>query len=128
MVREALDEEGGTEYLRRCAREQPAQFMSLLGRLLPAEIKADLGDSALLVTVRDYTGRGSPLEPLEPPRLPESIEAGFKVAEESEREPAEAAEPATEPPRSALRPQGRPPSRADYDLVLGDDRPKKAVM
>ena len=33
MVRQALELEGGVEYLRRCARTQPMGFMSLCARL-----------------------------------------------------------------------------------------------
>ena len=38
MIRQALDEEGGVEYLRWAARNQPNAFLSLVGRLVPAEI------------------------------------------------------------------------------------------
>ena len=57
MLRQALEEEGGVEYLRWAARNQPAAFLSLLGRLLPAEIKASIDHEGLpTVTIRDYTG------------------------------------------------------------------------
>lgn len=40
MVREALDEAGGVEYLKTQATKNPAAFLSLVGKLLPAEINA----------------------------------------------------------------------------------------
>ena len=36
----ALHEAGGVDYLRWAAREQPAAFMALLGKLLAAEMRA----------------------------------------------------------------------------------------
>lgn len=56
MVRQALDEEGGVEYLRQVARDHPQAFLSLLGRLIPAELKASIEGSVPMVVVRDYTG------------------------------------------------------------------------
>ena len=44
MLLQALEEEGGVKYLRWAARTQPAAFLSLLGRLLPTEIRASLDD------------------------------------------------------------------------------------
>lgn len=40
MVREALDQAGGVEYLTTQALESPAAFLTLVGKLLPAEINA----------------------------------------------------------------------------------------
>jgi hypothetical protein len=42
MIRGALEEEGFVDYLRRCAREHPRPFLALLGRLLPAELRASV--------------------------------------------------------------------------------------
>ena len=42
MLHQALEEEGGVEYLRWAARKQPVAFLSLIGRLLPAEVRASL--------------------------------------------------------------------------------------
>ena len=57
MLRQALEEEGGVEYLRWAARKKPAAFLSLLGRLLPAEIRASIDHEELTtVIIRDYTG------------------------------------------------------------------------
>lgn len=55
MVRRALDEEGGVEYLRQVAREHPQAFLSLLGRLIPAEFKGEIS-ARPLVRITDYTG------------------------------------------------------------------------
>lgn len=40
MVREALDEAGGVEYLTTQATKNPVAFLTLIGKLLPAEINA----------------------------------------------------------------------------------------
>ena len=56
MVRQALDAEGGVEYLQWAARQQPQAFLSLLGRLIPAEIRASLDGEATVLILRDYSG------------------------------------------------------------------------
>ena len=56
MIREALRLEGGVKYLRWAMKTQPAAFLALVGRLIPAEIKADLGGAVVEVTLRNYTG------------------------------------------------------------------------
>lgn len=38
----AFDKAGGQDYLARQAEENPVAFMTLLGKILPAEIKAEL--------------------------------------------------------------------------------------
>lgn len=40
MVRQALDEAGGVEYLKEQATVSPVAFLGLVGKLLPAEINA----------------------------------------------------------------------------------------
>ena len=45
MILEALSDVGGKDYLVRQADENPVAFMSLLGKVLPSEIKADLNHS-----------------------------------------------------------------------------------
>jgi hypothetical protein len=63
MLRQALDEEGGVDYLRWAARKQPQAFLALLGRLLPAEVRASLEtDGMPLVIVRDFRSRGRPAD------------------------------------------------------------------
>ena len=67
FIREALDREGGAEYLQRAAREQPVAFLGLLGKLLPAEIRASLDHEGLpTVILRDYTGLEHEKLPAEP--------------------------------------------------------------
>jgi hypothetical protein len=56
MIRTALDGAGGAEYLQKCAIEEPKAFLSLVGRLVPSEIRADLKGDALTVLVRDLSG------------------------------------------------------------------------
>lgn len=42
MVRQALEEAGGVDYLHAQAKENPTAFLTLVGKLLPAEIKAEV--------------------------------------------------------------------------------------
>jgi hypothetical protein len=41
MVRAALDEVGGVEYLAKQARENPTAFLTLVGKLLPHTLAGD---------------------------------------------------------------------------------------
>ncbi len=50
MILGALDEKGGVAYLVKQADENPAQFMSLLGRVLPTQITG-IDDGAIQITV-----------------------------------------------------------------------------
>lgn len=43
MIRGALDKAGGVDYLVRQANENPAAFMSLVGKTLPKEITGEDG-------------------------------------------------------------------------------------
>ncbi len=59
MILGALDAAGGVEYLTRQADENPSAFMSLVGRVLPTKIEAD-------VAVRSYVMRAPlPIESAE---------------------------------------------------------------
>lgn len=49
MVLEALRNVGGDEYLERQAVENPAAFLGLIGKLLPADIKVDTQPTFVLV-------------------------------------------------------------------------------
>lgn len=49
MILQALDEEGGVEYLSKQARANPAAFMSLIGRVLPMTVAGDPDNPARLV-------------------------------------------------------------------------------
>jgi hypothetical protein len=40
MILQALDESGGVDYLKRQASKNPAAFLTLVGKLVPAEINA----------------------------------------------------------------------------------------
>jgi len=41
MILQALANVGGAQYLERQAREQPGHFLTLLGRVLPLQVKQD---------------------------------------------------------------------------------------
>ncbi len=49
MILQALDEKGGPAYLARQADENPAAFMSLLGKVLPLQVTGN-GGGAIEVT------------------------------------------------------------------------------
>jgi hypothetical protein len=52
MILGALDGAGGQAYLQRQADENPVAFMGLVGKVLPAQLKADVkGDMSLTVEV-----------------------------------------------------------------------------
>lgn len=42
MILGALDDAGGQEYLKRQAEENPTAFLSLIGKVLPSEINANV--------------------------------------------------------------------------------------
>lgn len=42
MILGALDDAGGQEYLAKQAKESPAAFLTLIGKVLPTEVKADV--------------------------------------------------------------------------------------
>ena len=54
LLLKALDDVGGQEYLAQQARENPAAFLALLGRLLPNEIKASIDQATTIVVQRSY--------------------------------------------------------------------------
>lgn len=41
-IEEAFDKAGGADYLATMAIEQPAAFMTLLGKVLPTQVEANL--------------------------------------------------------------------------------------
>lgn len=49
MIRQALDEAGGIEYLVRQADANPVAFMALLGKLVTREVRADVQGALLEV-------------------------------------------------------------------------------
>ena len=53
----AFDEVGGKDYLVQIARSDPKVFCSLLAKLLPAQVRAELDNSEMTILhLRDYTG------------------------------------------------------------------------
>jgi hypothetical protein len=40
MILQALEDAGGVKYLKRQARENPAAFLTLIGKIVPNEIRA----------------------------------------------------------------------------------------
>ncbi len=53
----AFDEVGGKDYLVEMARAEPKAFLTLLGKLVPAQVRAELEGSAVpTVVIRDFTG------------------------------------------------------------------------
>lgn len=55
MILGALEDAGGQEYLLTQAQQNPQAFLTLVGRTLPKEIKAELGAGLLRVLL---DGRG----------------------------------------------------------------------
>ena len=51
MIRSALDEAGGVEYLQSVAQSHPAAFCALIGKIIPADVKATLQVSGGLVLI-----------------------------------------------------------------------------
>lgn len=49
MILGALDESGGVEYLKRQAQDNPAAFMSLIGRVLPMTVTGTGTNGAITV-------------------------------------------------------------------------------
>jgi hypothetical protein len=43
MILSALDNAGGIKYLERQAKENPAAFMTLIGKVLPMQVTGDEG-------------------------------------------------------------------------------------
>ena len=57
MIREALEEAGGTEYLVRQAEENPRAFLALVARIVPAHVSVDA-----TLTLADLVGQSFELE------------------------------------------------------------------
>lgn len=43
MILEALDGAGGVEYLKEQARDNPDQFLALLGKIIPLQVSGESG-------------------------------------------------------------------------------------
>ncbi len=53
MVRQALELEGGVDYLRWASKNEPRAFLALVGRCVPVDLKVSEG---IELIVRDFTG------------------------------------------------------------------------
>lgn len=62
-IERALKELEPVKYLKWLAKEEPRAFAMLVAKLIPHEVKADLGEGVLL-KLRNYTGM--PVEQLQP--------------------------------------------------------------
>lgn len=51
MILQALANVGGTDYLEQQAKQNPATFMSLIGRVLPLQVKTDGTEPTVPTTV-----------------------------------------------------------------------------
>lgn len=52
MILQALDNAGGVVYLQDRARDNPTAFLSLIGRVLPLKVNADLDGKITVELVR----------------------------------------------------------------------------
>lgn len=52
MVLKALDKAGGVEYLKRQADENPAAFMTLVGKVIPLQVAGDPDGAPVSVLTR----------------------------------------------------------------------------
>lgn len=52
MIKQAFHEAGGVNYLVRQARAEPVAFMSLLGKVIPQEVKATVDGSITIEIVK----------------------------------------------------------------------------
>lgn len=52
MILQALDDKGGAEYLARQADENPAAFMTLLGKVLPLQVGGQDGGPLVVEIVK----------------------------------------------------------------------------
>ena len=56
MILEALDNKGGATYLEKQADENPAAFMTLIGKVLPMQVTGADGDAVQVVTTVRLVG------------------------------------------------------------------------
>ena len=55
-ILEAFNGLGGVKYLEKIGKEDPKTFLTLLGKVVPAEVKADIsGKMDIIVEVVKYT-------------------------------------------------------------------------
>ena len=58
MILGALDDAGGQEYLARQAKENPGPFMTLLGKVVPNEIKGQIEGGMTLKIISEFGDDG----------------------------------------------------------------------
>lgn len=58
MILGALDDAGGQKYLKEQAQENPNAFMSLVGKCLPKEIKAEIAATHVISNLTPEQQRG----------------------------------------------------------------------
>lgn len=51
MILGALDQAGGEKYLTLCARKNPTAFLSLVGKVLPLQVKGEGPGGEIIVRV-----------------------------------------------------------------------------
>lgn len=56
MVVQALNDAGGADYLCRMAKEQPAPFLGLVGRVLPLQVTGEGGGAIVVRWERGESG------------------------------------------------------------------------
>lgn len=47
-IKEAFDRAGGVDYLAKVAVEQPQVFCALIGKVIPAEVNANIGGNLVI--------------------------------------------------------------------------------
>lgn len=58
MIRGALEQAGGQTYLAQQAKENPAAFLTLLGKILPKEIRAEVAATHTIQRLTPEEQRG----------------------------------------------------------------------
>lgn len=58
MIEGALEDAGGRAYLAKQANENPAAFMSLVGKILPREVKAEVAATHVIQRLTPEQLRG----------------------------------------------------------------------
>ncbi len=51
MVLQALDDVGGVEYLKQCAADNPTAFLTLVGKVLPLQVKGSGEDGSHVMRI-----------------------------------------------------------------------------
>jgi hypothetical protein len=94
MIMAALDGVGGHEYLMRQAEENPAAFMSLIGKILPKQVHVETDRPTIDITPQERAERARAF-------IAQVFAAPERIAEISPQTPPE------------TRPLGRAPSREE---------------